>query len=370
MRVLHRYLIVDFLVIFLMALLLISFVLFIGSVVKAIDMMAKGVAPQVILQIFIYIIPFNLQFSIPMSVLVAALLLFGRLSMDGEITALKACGVSFRQIAAPVVMVSIALTGVCLWINYRLAPDSHFATRLAKVSLGEIDPMTMLEEGEWTYRFPGYAIYIGAKSENQVRDVIINDTSRPGGSQRKMRARSGEILVDREALELVVHLKDVSAFESTAADPNARQIPMDEYHFRLSYKSMIGDKNIEKRQKDMTFQELVAAIRNPAGSFAKADSERLVEERTKCMIEANKRIAMAVSCLSFTVLGIPLGMKSRRRESSAGILLSLLLLFGFYFFILLAEALTKSPHLRPDLIVWMPVIVSQVGGFLLIRKMN
>ena len=88
------------------------------------------------------------------------------------------------------------------------------------------------------------------------------------------------------------------------------------------------------------------------------------------MIEANKRIAMAVSCLSFTALGIPLGIKSRRRESSAGIVLSLLLLFGFYFFILLAEALTEKPHLRPDLIVWFPVIASQLGGFFLMRKMN
>lgn len=370
MRVLNRYLIVDFLVIFTMALLLISFVLFIGSIVKAIDMMAKGVAPQVIFQIFVYIIPFNLQFSIPMSALVSALLLFGRLSMDGEITALRACGVSFRQIATPVVFVSVLLTGACLWINYELAPNSHFATRQAKVSLGELDPMTMLEEGEWTERFPGYTIYIGSKTGNQVRDVKIHESNSKDGTLRDMRARSGEIVADREALELVVHLKDVRAFDRTAADPNGKQIPMDEYHFRLSYKAMIGDKNIQKRQKDMTFLELIAAIHNPASAFPKAEKVRLVEERTRSMIEANKRIAMAVSCLSFTVLGIPLGIKSRRRESSAGIVLSLLLLFGFYFFILLAEALTEKPHLRPDLIVWFPVIASQLGGFFLMRKMN
>lgn len=370
MRVLHRYLILDFLVIFVMALLVVSFVLFIGTVVKAIDMMAKGVAPQVILQIFMYIIPFNLQFSIPMSVLVAALLLFGRLSMDGEITALRACGISFRQIAAPVILLSILLTGVCLWINYRLAPESHFATRLAKVSLGEIDPLTMIEEGEWNYRFPGRAIYIGSKSGNVVRDVIIHETEQRGGSQREMRARSGEIQVDRDNLDLKIHLVDVRAFDRTDQDPNAKQIPMDEYRFTLSYKTMVGNKNIEKRQKDMTFMELIAAIRDPAESFKKANKAQLAEERTHSMIEANKRIAMAVSCLSFTVLGIPLGMKSRRRESSIGVMLAIALLFGFYFFILLAEALVRSPQVRPDLIVWIPVLLSQISGFILMRKMN
>jgi len=88
------------------------------------------------------------------------------------------------------------------------------------------------------------------------------------------------------------------------------------------------------------------------------------------VVEANKRLGLSVSCFAFTLLGIPLAMKSRRRESSVGIGVSLLLVFCFYFFIILAESLVGSPRWRPDLIIWFPIVFAECLGFFLIQRTN
>ena len=87
--------------------------------------------------------------------------------------------------------------------------------------------------------------------------------------------------------------------------------------------------------------------------------------RTKLAVEVNKRLALALSCFSFALLGIPLGIRSHRKESTIGIGLALGLLFVYYLFIIAADSLLDRPAWRPDLIPWIPVLGGQLlGGFL------
>jgi lipopolysaccharide export system permease protein len=81
-------------------------------------------------------------------------------------------------------------------------------------------------------------------------------------------------------------------------------------------------------------------------------------------------LALSVSCFAFTLLGIPLGVRSRRKESSIGVLISLVLVFFFYFFIIVADALIGHPEFRPDLIIWIPVLLAEIVGAIMIRRLN
>jgi lipopolysaccharide export system permease protein len=94
------------------------------------------------------------------------------------------------------------------------------------------------------------------------------------------------------------------------------------------------------------------------------------EERMKTLVEINSRMAMAFSCFAMTLIGIPLGMRSKRRESSVGVLVSLLVIFCFYLFIMVAKSMASQPGLYPDLFVWIPVVVAEAGGLWLIRRMS
>ena len=369
MRTVHRYILVDFLLSFGMALAVTTLMLYLGAIMQGLDYIARGVPGAVLIRIFTLNIPYILTWSIPVSALVATLLLFGRLSMDGEFTAMRSGGLSTWQIISPVVLACFFLSLICLLIHYEIAPESRFARRRALVDVGELDPVELLDEGRFV-RFPGMEIYVTRKIGNRIYDVEMYELNQGGDVIRTVRAASGEINTDTDLRIMDVFLRDMQVQYPDAEDPTdltrARVIDMDEYQFKLEYGQ--DDQEIRRNLKDMRAFELMSAIRNVQDYFPGLDARRLEAQRMRAVIEAHKRIGLSMACLSFTILGIPLGMKSQRRESNAGIPIGLSLVVVFYAFIVTADSLTAHPWLYPDFIIWIPVVLSQIGGVLLIRR--
>ena len=128
------------------------------------------------------------------------------------------------------------------------------------------------------------------------------------------------------------------------------------------------DINSEEDQ-DFVDNTLVEAIQNIRQAFPDLPEKGIPRMRAKMAVDANQRLALALSCFSFTLLAIPLGIRSHRKESSIGIGLALVLLFLFYLFIIISDALVDRPEWRPDMIPWIPVVASQIlGGLLLYRN--
>lgn len=370
MRVFNRYLMQDFLVIFALTLGVFTFIMCLGTLIKAIDLLAKGIPGQVITSFFVYNMPYVLSFTIPMSTLTATLLLFGRLSIDGEITALRASGMSIWQIISPVILLAVMLSMVCIYLNYQLSPEGRFARRVALLEVGELNPLDLLEEQKYNTDFPGLQIFIGRIDGQEIFDVHINEVE---GSLilRKISANRGVVKQNKELKVLNILLKEVRIDQPDPDDPSRNvHFPADAWQQDLNLSQMLGSgaDNVRKGRKDMTFREINYAIKNAAEMYGHYTPERFVEQKTKLVIEANKRMTLALSCFSFALLAVPLGMQSRRKESSVGIGISILLVFIFYFFIIVAEALAGYPQLYPELIVWVPVILAQGLGYFMLRR--
>ena len=118
----------------------------------------------------------------------------------------------------------------------------------------------------------------------------------------------------------------------------------------------------------MAFPELVDSIRHVRQAFPDIQEKNVPRMRAKMAVDANQRLALALSCFSFTLLGVPLGIRTHRKESSIGIAVALVLLFFFYLFIIISDALVDRPDWRPDLIPWIPVLGCQLIGFGLLHK--
>jgi lipopolysaccharide export system permease protein len=369
---LTRYIATDYLVTFLMTILVFTFVMCIGTVLKAIDLMSRGVSFWIFLQIFAANIPYILSFTIPMSCMTTVLLVFSRLSLDGEITAMKASGLTMWQIISAPVMISILLTGFCIYLHSYAAPESHFKNRRILREVGVEEPVNLLEEGRFVRDFPGLIIWVGKKKGGTVEDIVVYETE--GGTVRTIRARRGTISSDEENRVLLVDLYDVRIDQPNPVDPmdisKVRQINAKHYPVRLDFSRIWHDGTVTKRVPDMTMTELIAAIRNLRATFPQLTEEDLLRQKMKMVQSANERLALSLACFAFTILGVPLGMKSRRKESSIGILVSLGVVFGFYLFIIVADALVYQPHLHPDMIIWIPVVLAEVFGFTLIHKLN
>lgn len=370
-RVFNRYMLGDFLKSFALTVAVLTFVMYVGAVVQAIDYMSRGISGLLIMKIFALNIPFTLSFVIPMSVLTTVLLHFGRLSSDGEITALKSSGVSLWQVAAPILFCSVLLSGVCLYLNAELSPRSHFARRQMLRELGEEDPLALLDEGRFVNDFPGVKVYVGKKADSQLEDIILIQFDEKG-VRAEVRAKSGQVSFDAETRVMEINLEQVRLTEYDKADPadlaKARTLSAESYPVTLDLRQMLKKGRINKKPSDMTFSELVGSLRNVRQAFPDILEENVPRMRAKMAVDANQRLALALSCFSFTLLAIPLGIRSHRKESSIGIGMALVLLFLFYMFIILSDAMVDRPEWRPDMIPWIPVLGCQIIGFLLLRR--
>lgn len=371
MQTVQRYVLRDFLVNFGMALSVITLVLYLGAIMRGLDYVARGVPGLKLLQIFTLNIPYILSFSIPISTMVGTILLFGRLSIDGEFTAMRSGGLSTWQIISPVVFAGAALSLVCLILQYEISPESRFARQKALLTLGELDPVDLLDEGRFV-RFPNLEIYITSKNGHQLRDVEIYQLNPEGETTQTVRAQTGKVDLyeDQKLMRVTLNNVQVQHPDQDAPDDltRARIIDMDTYEFDVSYQEMLRNNAPTRGIKDMRGSMLVDAIRDPKKYFPKVDARRQERNRMKALVQFHKRVGMSVACLSFTLLAIPLGMTSQRRESHSGVVISIVVIILFYTFIEVASSLRDQPELYPDYIIWIPVILSQVAGFLLIRR--
>ncbi|MBN1556621.1 MAG: LptF/LptG family permease [Lentisphaerae bacterium] len=364
MRILHRYLGGDFLLAFVLTLVVFTFVMSIGVVFKVTDLLARGVSWQPVFQVLLSGIPAALMFSIPVSVLTACLLMFGRLSADGEITAMRVSGVSAWSIASRPLLVALLLTVLCIYINNDLAPRSHFARRLLVSRLGVESPLELLDEGRFINDFAGLTIYLGRREGDRVRNVRIYDER--GGVRREIRAGTGSIRVSTNRMDLVFDLRDVRV------DPFSADRPGPAFCERWTTRvpNALRSRTYRKHADDMSFGELLVGMRHTRAAFPELEPGDVRAERMALAVECNKRLALSAACLAFVLIGVPLGIKAHRKESSIGVAMSLGLVFNFYLFIIVAESLARQPALRPDLIVWLPVLISVGLGSWLMQRTN
>lgn len=372
MRQLARYLTADFLVICLMTILVFTFVMCIGVVIRAIDYAAIGVSASFIGRLFLYNIPYMLAFTIPMGVLTGTLLLFGRLSFDGELTAMKSCGLNLWQIVSPILILAGMASLLCVYINAHVSPLCKHLTRELLVEVGVREPIKFIEPGRLIREFPGLLLVVGDRNGNRVEDIVVYELNPDGDPVRNVRAGYGDISVDETNLVMQIDLYEVfiDQRDSGKGASKSHYINADFYPVALDY-SRFNNRRTTKKPSDMTLRELLTNIATIERAFPGIeDEEVLTRGRTRMVIEVNKRMALSMSCFGFALLAVPLGMRSRRKESSLGIGVALLLVFLFYLFIIIADSLVGSPHLQPGLITWIPVFGSQLAGVLLIRRIQ
>jgi len=160
MKTLKHYITAAFFSTFLATLAVFTFVLSIGGLFKLTDLVTRGIPAGPIVRVFLSGLPNALGFAIPISAITATLLVFGRLSADSEITAMRACGISLWQITRWMQPVAVLLLVACLYINSELMPRSHYARRTATAQLGVINPVDLIEEGRTIREFEGLSLYV------------------------------------------------------------------------------------------------------------------------------------------------------------------------------------------------------------------
>src|SRR3954462_6767557 len=160
MKIIDRYVSRQLILNLPVAITVLSFVLVIGNIFrKLLPLLVNHDLPVEYLVGFIaYVLPFSLIFPIPWGLLTAVLLVFGRLSADNELTALRSNGVSIGRICIPLAVIAVLCTLASLWLNVQVAPAAQEEMRATVFNLATHNPMALFGSDQVIDQFPGRKI--------------------------------------------------------------------------------------------------------------------------------------------------------------------------------------------------------------------
>lgn len=348
---------------FFAALMLSTLILAAGNIMQTADMVVnKGVDFLQVLKIFGLFLPYVLIFTIPISVLAAVLLGFGRLSGDNEVTTIRTSGISVYNVVAPVIVCGLIISLFNVPLNDRILPESEFAARKLVKSLGMKHPTAMLESGVFVKGFKDYILFIHGIKGNNLEDIRIYEP-REGKPTRTIVAESGEIIPLPEEHSIKLRLNDGTADEIVPESPDDfYKVSFKEYYMTLNLENAINTSNIQKKAREKSIQELLADIAE-LGMDKKIDVVPL-------KIELHKKIALAFSNLAFVLIGIPLAITTHRREKFVGFGLAIILFLVYWALMLGGIAFAIRSVIPPWVGVWSANIVLTVISIILFYRIS
>ncbi|NLG13356.1 MAG: YjgP/YjgQ family permease [Lentisphaerae bacterium] len=363
MKTITLYLTKNILVSTAIALAVLTFVMLSGHFFRAFDLLARGVSPAFIGKFLLLMIPDMLRFTLPLSILVATVLIFGRMSSDNEIVALKASGISLWQIIAPGLAVATVFSIICLLISLVISPNARYKAEQLRWSALANAPISLVEPGVFTKLSPKCHIRVGSRVGDELEDIHIILHNSDNAIQDIV-AKRGRLHIDTETRQFELELNEAQisdfVFGTQYALPK-RHLTATAIKLPLDLASSQSKKSLVRKPKFMTVKMLFGRI-------------KLLQEEgqdvTGLMTDLHNRLSLSLSPISFLLLGIPFGIRGKRSELSVGLLICVVLALGFYVFLLLAGMLEKQPQLHPELIVWLPNILYQTGGLLALRKIG
>ena len=359
-------------------------VLLIGNALREIlTLLASShIGPLFVVKAFLYLIPFVWVFALPMGMLTATLLVFGRFSADQELTAARASGVSLLSLVTPVLLLSLLCCGLSAWFNMELGPRCRVAyLKLVEQVRAEL-VNAQLPEGRFIRDFPGYIFYVDKNHDGQLENVMIYKLQNDTNVSMTIRAVRGQLKPGREKNQLLLDLFDARTIAATRAT-NSVIVSFPTLSLDLS-PSAVTNKMAKPRISDMTFFQLRQELHDlenlnvdtgtnsPAYlkgqlAFLRLQQKDFLEPIRVAM---HREVAFSFACFGFTLVGIPLGIRVHRRETNIGIAMALVLVIVYYAFIMLGASLSARPEFYPHFILWLPNFIFQAVGVVLLWRAN
>ncbi|HEY8898786.1 MAG TPA: LptF/LptG family permease [Chthoniobacterales bacterium] len=365
MKIIDRYVTKNVFVTMMIGIVVLSLVLVLGNLLKELldRLVNQSVPLEIVLAFMAFVLPFSLTFSIPWGLLTALLLVFGRMSADNELIALRSNGVSIPRICIPVFALALTLTGICFWINADVAPRAAQKMAQALFEVATNNPIALFAADEVVDQIPDKRIYIRSKKGNELKDLTIFDIDSDGTPLKVIFAKRGELVSDPKNQQLLLKFYDARYEQRDADDPRdiykiQQGIVMSQGMFPITLDSLYEANKKGQRLEAYTLPELKKYMDEGAGGQPLAAS-----------VEFNRRFSASLACLAFALVAVPLGITTHRKETSVGFALSLVIAFSYYFFIIIANTFFRdNPHAYPQVLIWVPnVIFLALGGVLFYR---
>ena len=358
-RTLYTHIIKELMSPFILGLLIFTFILLTNRILKLMDLVVnKGVGLVEVVKLIIFLLPSFLMLTIPMSVLLAILITLGRLSADGELTAMKASGISLYQILAP--FMALCLTGFLLanMLSLLLLPQGNGAFRRQLFSLSKRHSEANLQERIFNDDFNGLIIYINEipGQGKHMKGIVISD-KRESEIPSLIIGAEGMIISDQNEMKVTLRLFNGSIHRAAKESRTYQRAVFKTYDMNLQLSSEESESDMEIKYSEQSIAALINLL---------TDRSKEGKSSIKIQTEIHKRFAFPFACVVLGLVGIPFGAYRRKGTRSYGFVLCIIILFLYYLFLNFGETLAKRGVLYPALGIWLPnIILGVMGSYLL-----
>ena len=368
MKIIDRYIGKNVFITMLIGVVVLSVVLVLGNLITQLldKLINQNVPLEVVLAFMAVVLPFSLTFSIPWGLLTALLLVFGRMSADNELIALRSNGVSIPRICAPILVLTVLLSGICFWINADIAPRAAKKMADALFDVATKNPISLFRADDVVDQFPDRRVFVGDKKGNELFNLTIFEIDPDKSIPLKVIfAKRGELTPDPDNRRLLLKFYDARFEQRDADEPRnifkiQHGVVMQEGMFPIALDALY-EQNLKGRKiETYTLPELQGFI----------DREPDAGKKLEAQVEFHRRFSASLACIAFALVAVPLGITTHRKETSVGFALSLAVAFSYYFFIFLALTFRTNASAHPILLIWAPNLVFLALGSVLFYRLS
>lgn len=359
LRITDRYILREIIPPFFLGLVIFTFLLMIPPIMEVVEeLIAKGVDALTVIQIVGTLVPQGLGITIPMALLLGVLMGLGRMSSDRETVALQACGVSLLRMFRPLLLLALLAAAATCYVMVVALPDANQRFReitfrtVANRAEGEVKPRVFYED------FPNVVLYVREVSQTGAgwRDVFLADL-RDSGQPDVYVASQGQVVLDPEQRTVDVVLRSGTGHVMRTDEPGTYEVhAFDEIVIGLDPESVFPRSGPQRGYPELT----IAQLQEEA---ARLTAEGIPAHRP--IMEIHRKFSIPVACFVFVLIGIGLGVTSRKDGRLASFALGLMVIFTYYVVMYGAEAMAKGALVSPHLAMWLPNLLLGLAGVLL-----
>ena len=322
-------------------------------------------SPRLVAKLFALVLPQALPYAIPLGVLVGTLITLSRMSSDGEITAMRAAGVSGRRVAPPILafgfLMMLVAAAASLWLTpWSIRERIKIQNQLISGQLtAEVQARVFQEQ------FPNSILYISdipSSTNTRWHRIFLFDitpSSDRGESPRLTLATDAIAVPDAAQNRIQLSLSNASTYD-VSKDPSEYKVSSSPAHDMILQ---------AKRKDDVPSKPVAEMDTRPLYKLAYlnlTDRERTLEAR----IELHQRLALPFACMLLALTGIPLGVGSRRAGKSSAYVLTVALALVYFTGLINAINFGRQGTIPAGLAVWIPNIVFAVLGFSMLTRLE
>ncbi len=372
MRILTRYILKEIISHSLLGLLIFTFVVYIPHIGHLLELVVRhDISLPHILLLFLVPVPSILVLTIPMAVLLGTLIGLSRMAADGEVIGARACGISRFQFVVPVMIYAVAGWAVGLWMSLYLAPASSLKLEQLEEEVRTTQIPYQVQPRVFMEQFPNLLLYLEdvSASRSYWRGVFIVDSTDRQAPKVTL-AGSGLLVSDPASGALTLHLERGATHQLDAADP-ARYSVVSFASTDLPLPAVQPTARPASRvPATMTLGELWNATRQRDDPVRPGLQSSVISERRAALVELHYRFALPMASLVLALVGIPLGLFTRKGGKAVGVLLAMLAVFVYYMVMAFGLSLAKQGRLPPAIGLWLANTVFAALGILMLAQVQ